>query len=55
MRLPCLDCELDCEAKVWLVRAFELHKAGVDIKRINLPCPRDGVTYEVGPIKGGDR
>ena len=51
MRLPCLDCELDCEAKLWLARAKALSEAGLRINMISLPCPKNGVTYKVGPVE----
>ena len=46
-RLPCLYCEAACEAKEWLTRAMELSKAGIEVISINLPCPKDGVVYQV--------
>jgi len=47
MKLPCLECPDKCEAKKWINKAYELHQAGVECK-INLPCPKNGVTYVVG-------
>ena len=49
--LPCLECPNDCEAKTWLGRAKALSDAGLRISAINLPCPKNKVTYRVGPIE----
>jgi len=50
-KLPCLECDRDCEAKTWLWRAKVLSEAGFRISKVNLPCPKNSVTYEVGPIE----
>ena len=43
--LPCLDCLDNCEAKQWLTKAYELDNGGFKVKAINLPCPKNKVTY----------
>ena len=43
--LPCIDCFDTCEARLWLTRAYELEKGGFPVTTINLPCPKNNVTY----------
>ena len=46
-KLPCLECNDECEAKKWIYMAKIFSEGGAPVAKINLPCPKNKMTYVV--------